>query len=168
MSRVSAEQVSAEQVPTEPERVPVAERIGFVLTAWVDRLPPRLRRLLPRELVGFAILGTFTFLIDLGLLALLHRSTGLPLPVDVSLSYVVAFGLNFVLNRTVNFRSHAPVGGQVLRYAVVLAGDYSLTLGVTTGLAALGLDFRLARLAAGACVAVFTYTLSRWWVFRVR
>jgi putative flippase GtrA len=147
-------------------RVAAAERAGNLLTAWVDRLPPRLRRWLPRELVGFAVLGGFTFLIDLALLACLRTWTRLPLPVAVSLSYVVAFGLNFVLNRTVNFRSHAPVGRQALRYALVVGCDYGLTVGVTTGLAALGMDFRLARLLAAASVATFTYTASRWWVFR--
>ena len=49
---------------------------------------------------------------------------------------------------------------------MVIVADYGLTLGVTTGLSTLGVDFRLARLLAGACVAVFTYTASRWWVFR--
>ncbi|GDY28956.1 GtrA family protein [Gandjariella thermophila] len=150
----------------QANRVSTAERAGELLTGWVDRLPARVRRWLPRELVGFAILGGFTFLIDLALLASLRAWTRLPLPVAVSLSYVAAFGLNFVLNRTVNFRSHAPVGRQALRYALVVGGDYGLTVGVTTGLAALGLDFRLARVLAAASVAVFTYSASRWWVFR--
>ena len=147
-------------------RATAAERAGDLLTSWVDRLPERIRRVLPRELVGFAILGAFTFLVDLAILASLRTWTALPLPVAVTVSYLLAFALNFVLNRTVNFRSHAPVGGQALRYAVVIAADYGLTLGVTTGLSALGVDFRIARLLAGACVALFTYTASRWWVFR--
>jgi putative flippase GtrA len=136
------------------------------LTSWVDRLPPRLRRLLPREVVGFAVIGAFTFSLDLGLLAVLRDRTALPLPVAVSIAYLAAFGLNFVLNRTVNFRSHAPVGGQALRYAVVLVGDYLLTVGVSTGLTDLGLNFAPARVTASFLVAVFTYTASRWWVFR--
>ena len=136
------------------------------LTSWVDRLPPRLRRLLPRELVGFAVIGAFTFSLDLGLLAVLRDRTALPLPAAVSIAYLAAFALNFVLNRTVNFRSHAPVGRQALRYAVVLVGDYLLTVGVSTGLADLGLNFALARVTASFLVAVFTYSASRWWVFR--
>jgi putative flippase GtrA len=144
------------------------ERVGDFLTSWVDRLPPRVHRFLPRELVGFAILGAFTLGVDLALLVLLRHSTRLPMPVAVSIAYVSAFGLNFVLNRTVNFRSHAPVGGQVLRYALVVLGDYLLTVGVTTGLSYLGLDFRIARLTASFFVATFTYSASRWWVFRDR
>jgi putative flippase GtrA len=156
--------VAAEQ--QRSVRVPVAERVGSALTSWVDRLPPRWRPFLPRQLVGFAILGSFTFVIDLSLLAGLRTWTTLPLPLAVTIAYVAAFALNFVLNRTVNFRSHAPVAGQALRYALVISCDYGLTLGVTTGLSTLGLDFRLARVIAAACVAVFTYTASRWWVFR--
>ncbi|GAA4250181.1 hypothetical protein GCM10022255_037510 [Dactylosporangium darangshiense] len=145
-----------------------AERLGDFLTAWVDRLPPRLRRFLPRELVGFAMLGAFTFAIDLGVLTALRHWTHLPIAVAVAIAYIGAFGLNFALNRTVNFRSHAPVGRQFLRYAAVMVGDFLITVYVTTGLTMVGLDFRVARVAASAVVAVFTYSASRWWVFRDR
>ncbi|WP_432839702.1 GtrA family protein [Dactylosporangium sp. CA-092794] len=145
-----------------------AERAGDLLTGWVDRLPMRLRRYLPRDLVGFAMLGAFTFSVDLCTLMVLRHTTRLPLPVAVSIAYLTAFGLNFVLNRTVNFRSHAPVGGQVLRYALVAVGDYLITVGVSSGLYALGLDVRVSRVTAAAVVALFTYSLSRWWVFRDR
>jgi hypothetical protein len=65
----------------------------------------------------------------------------------------------------VTFRSHGPVRGQVRRWLVVVAGDFSMTVGGTTALAAAGLDVRVARLIAAACVASFTYSASRWWVF---
>jgi putative flippase GtrA len=149
-------------------RVGFVERAGDALTSWVEHLPPRARRVLPRVLLGFAILGAFTFLIDLALLGALRAWTRLPLAADVTIAYLAAFAVNFVLNRTVNFRSHAPVGGQALRYLVVVCCDFGFTLGVTTGLSALGLDFRVARLTAAACVATFTYTAARWWVFRRR
>jgi len=126
----------------------------------------RLRRLIPRELAGFAVIGAFTFTLDLALLAVLRDLTPLPLPVAVSIAYLVASGLNFALNRTLNFHSRAPIGGQVLRYAVVLLGDYLLTVGISTGLNELGLYFVVARVTASFFVAVFTYSASRWWVFR--
>lgn len=162
---MAVEEQSVVNVPVG--RVRRLERWAEDALTWLeDRLPARVRRVVPRELLGFAILGGFTFLIDLALLSALRHWTPLRLPVDVSLAYVSAFSINFVLNRTVNFRSHAPVGRQVLKYAVVVTGDYLMTLGFTTGLSALGVDFRLARLFAATCVAVFTYSTSRWWVFR--
>ena len=155
-------------LPTDNGAIPLAARVRAWLTSWVDLLPPRLGRLLPKELVGFAILGAFTFGIDLALLALLRTYTALPIPVAVSAAYLVAFAINFLLNRVVNFRSHAPVGGQALRYALVVSGDYAVTVAGTSAFVAAGWDFRLARIAAAAGVAVFTYTAARWWVFRER
>jgi hypothetical protein len=38
-------------------------------------------------------------------------------------------------------------------------------LGVGDGLAALGADYRLARIAAGACEALYMYAAMRWLVF---
>lgn len=143
-----------------------AEHAHRVLAGWVERLPPPLCRVVSPELLGFALLGMFTFAIDLVLLAVLERATPLPLPVSVTLAYAVAFGLNYLLNRTLNFRSQAPVGPQAARFALVVGCDFGITLGTTTGLSAVGVDFRAARIVAGACVAVFTYSACRWWVFR--
>jgi putative flippase GtrA len=159
------ERPAVRQRPAVRARDRLARRADDALTRLLHRLPPRVRRILPRVLVGFAILGAFTFLIDLALLTALHAWTGLPEAADVSIAYLAAFALNFVLNRTLNFRSHAPVGGQAARYLLVVCCDFGLTLGGTTGLSALGLDFRLARLIAAGCVAVFTYTAARRWVF---
>jgi putative flippase GtrA len=137
-----------------------------LLTGWSDRLPAPLRRWVPREVVGFAILGALTLGVDLLLLSALRRWTPLPVPVAVTVAYVGAVTLNYLLNRTVNFRSHAPVGGEAARYAAVVVTDYLLTVGVTSGLTAVGVDLRIARLAAAAVVALFTYATARWWVFR--
>ncbi|HTJ36254.1 MAG TPA: hypothetical protein VL738_23815 [Dactylosporangium sp.] len=49
-----------------------------------------------------------------------------------------------------------------------MRGDYLIAVGVSSGLYALGLDVRAARITAAAVVAAFTYTLSRYWVFRDR
>lgn len=145
-----------------------AERVAEHLTGWVDRLPVGLRRLLPRELVGFAILGSFTFTVDMTILQLLYATTSLPKWLVISLGYVSAFSLNFVLNRRLNFKSHAPVGPQAFRYGSVVIADYGITLGVTSLLSSpwVGLHIFWSRLAAGAMVAIMTYTLCRWWVFR--
>lgn len=157
-----------------PDRAPLAERIGDFLTSWVDRvpLPPRLHKLLTRELVGFAILGGFTYLIDLVLLHLLTTTKPLPLgdralPIYVGVAFVAAFALNFVLNRTLNFKSHAPVGGQALRFGFIVALDLTIAVGGTTLMATvLGFPDLLARVTAGMCEAAITYPASRFWVFR--
>ena len=92
---------------------------------------------------------------------------GLPVWLSVTAAYICAFGLSFVLNRTFNFHSHAPVGRQAVVYVVVVVINYvAFILGVGSGLTALGLEYHLSRLLAGACEAVYMYCAMRWVVFR--
>lgn len=89
------------------------------------------------------------------------------MPIAVTVSYVCAFVLGYVLNRIFNFRSHALAGQQVATYVVVVVVNYlALILGVTTALAAVGVQYLLSRLAAGICEAVYVYSAMRWLVFR--
>lgn len=130
-------------------------------------LPLGLEEVVAPTLVGYLLINALTFSLDLGCLAALHGGLRWPLPLAISLGYAVAFGVNFLLNRVLNFRSHDAVGRQLRRYVVVVIANYLLwILGLGDLLAAGGLDYRLARVAAGGCEAVYMYAAMRWVVFR--
>ena len=85
----------------------------------------------------------------------------------MTVAYASAFAASYFLNRILNFCSHAPVGPQIAVYVVVVAVNYlAFTLGVSTALSALGVEYHLARILAGACEAVYMYSAMRWVVFR--
>lgn len=137
--------------------------------AVVARLPFGFASLVAPTFLGFCVINGLTFSLDLGLLTTLRSGFGVPVPVAVTVAYVCAFALSYVLNRTFNFRSHAAVGPQVAVYAVVVVVNYlAFILGTTSVLAALGVQYQVARLAAGLCEAVYMYTAMRWVVFRRR
>ena len=143
------------------------ERFAAVMTAAAARLPFGLARVVPPTLLGFAVINGGTFTLDLLLLTALHGGLHWPVPASITVSYVSASSLSYLLNRALNFRSHAAVGWQSGVYAVVIAVNYlAIILGVGAGLAALGLSYQLARVAAGACEAVYMYAALRWVVFR--
>jgi putative flippase GtrA len=145
------------------------DRFAATMNQVVRRLPWGISRIVPPSLLGFALINGFTFGVDLALLGVLHSWAGLPLWLSITVAYACAFGLSYLLNRILNFRSHGAVGPQVAVYVVVVIINYVVwILGVGTGLAALGLDYRLARVAAGACEAVYMYCAMRWIVFRRR
>ena len=126
----------------------------------------RLRRRAPLTVIGFAAINLFTFGVDLSLLVLLHSWFRWPLALSITVSYSTAFALSYALNRRFNFRSHAPVGPQLRIYVVAVAINYVLfILGVGDGLTHAGLDYRLSRIAAGLCEAVYMYSVMRWLVF---
>ncbi|OBJ99249.1 polysaccharide synthesis protein GtrA [Mycolicibacterium fortuitum] len=133
----------------------------------VRSLPAPLNSLVAPTFLGFALINTFTFGIDLAVLTVLHGGFRAPLPVAVTVGYAGAFGLAYYLNRTLNFRSHAAVGPQLSVYVVVVAVNYlAFILGVSSGLATLGVEYHVARILAGGCEAIYMYCAMRWVVFR--
>ncbi|MFI5720839.1 GtrA family protein [Nocardia sp. NPDC051750] len=146
-----------------------ASRFARWCEAVVARLPWGLDRIVPPTFLGFALINSFTFGIDLLILTAMRSGLGLAGWLSVTVGYVCAFALAFYLNRTLNFRSHAPAGRQAVIYTVVVVINYlAFILGVGAGLAALGVQYHLSRLLAGACEAVYMYSAMRWIVFRRR
>lgn len=142
-------------------------RFHRIMTAIVRNLPFGLARVIAPSFLGFVIINGFTFATDLLLLTAFHGGLHWPVPLSISLAYVLALGLSFVLNRSLNFHSHAPVGPQALLYALAIGVNYAVfILGVGSGLTALGVQYQISRLAAGACEGVFMYSVMRWVVFR--
>ena len=137
------------------------------MAAAVRHLPFGLARIVPPNLLGFAVINGFTFACDLALLTTLHGGLRWPVAVSITLSYAIASGLSYLLNRTFNFHSRAAIGRQFATYVAVIAVNYlAWILGVGAGLAALGVSYQLARIIAGLCEAVYMYAAMRWLVFR--
>ncbi|WP_406813518.1 GtrA family protein [Mycobacterium sp. M23085] len=145
----------------------LAGRFHTWCEAFVGRLPFGLGAFVAPTFVGFCVINGFTFGLDLTLLTGLRGALGLPVPVAVTAAYGCAFALSYLLNRMLNFRSHAPVGPQVVAYVVVVVVNYlAFILGLTSALTAVGVQYQLSRLAAGVCEAVYMYSAMRWVVFR--
>jgi putative flippase GtrA len=136
-------------------------------TAVVRHLPFGLSTIIAPSLLGFAAINGCTFALDLSLLTVFHGVLHWPVPLSITLSYGTATSVSYLLNRTLNFHSHGLVGRQVTIYAGVVVVNYlAFILGVGSGLAALGLEYQLARIAAGLCEAIWIYLAMRFLVFR--
>jgi putative flippase GtrA len=143
------------------------ERFHRLCEAVVDRLPFGLDSIVAPTFLGFVVLNSCTFALDLVLLTLLHGWLGVALPFAVTVAYACAFTVSYVLNRVLNFRSHGAVGPQFAVYVVVVVVNYlTFILGVSSALTALGVEYHVARIVAGACEAIYIYSAMRWVVFR--
>ena len=153
-------------VESEVSRRPV-ERFHRLCEVAVGRLPLGLDSIVAPTFLGFVVLNSFTFAVDLVLLTLLYGGLGMPLPVAVTVAYACAFTLSYFLNRILNFRSHAAVGPEFAVYVVVVVVNYlAFILGVSSGLAALGVEYHVARIVAGTCEAIYIYSAMRWVICR--
>jgi putative flippase GtrA len=156
--------VQADVQSSQPRQV---DRFHNWCEAVVRRLPFGLSTVLAPTFLGFCLINGFTFSVDLAILTSLRGGLGLPVPIAVTVAYVCAFTLSYLLNRTFNFQSHAAVGPQVVVYVVVVVVNYlAFILGVTSLLSAMGVQYQLSRIAAGVCEAVYMYSAMRWVVFR--
>jgi putative flippase GtrA len=133
----------------------------------VRRLPFGLRSIVAPTFVGFCLINSFTFGVDLVILTGLHGGLGIPVPIAVTVAYACAFTLSYLLNRTLNFQSQAPIGPQFVVYVVVVVVNYlTFILGVSSVLTAIGVQYQVSRIVAGVCEAVYMYCAMRWVVFR--
>jgi putative flippase GtrA len=138
---------------TEAAEKPV-ERFHRLCERVVDRLPFGLDCLVAPTFLGFVALNSFTFAVDLVLLTVLHGGLRVPLAVAVTAAYACACTLSYFLNRILNFRSHGAVGQQFAVYVVVVVLNYlAFVLGVSSVLAALGVEYHVARVVAGTCAS---------------
>jgi len=160
-------------VDTEPrdgtadhDRAGTPERFARLCDAVAARLPFGLSRVVPSTFVGFAAISGTTFCADLLILTALHGHWQVPYGLAVAIGYAVAFALSFLLNRVLNFRSHDPLGRQTLVYVGVVAVNFAILVGVSSALEAVGVQYQVARVAAGACEGLFMYCAMRWLVFR--
>jgi putative flippase GtrA len=154
-------------VVEDTNRTDPGQRFYALMAAIVSRLPFGLAHVVAPSFLGFAVINGFTFGVDLTLLTVFRGLWHWPVPLSFTLAYLVAFGLSFLLNRTFNFHSHAPIGPQALVYLVAIGINYvAFILGVGGGLAALGVQYHVSRIIAGACEAVYMYSVMRWVVFR--
>jgi putative flippase GtrA len=142
-------------------------RYAAAMTEITRRLPFGLSEVVEPNLVGYLLINLWTFFIDLSLLAAFHGSLRWPLPVAVTCSYGTASVVSYVLNRVLNFRSHADVGRQFPVYVAVSASNYLIfVLGLTDLLSFLGVYYEFSRVIAACCEGVYLYCMMRWVVFR--
>ncbi len=153
--------------PSARDKADPGARYAAAMASLVRRLPFGLGRVVAPNLLGFAVINLGTFTLDLALLTALHGGLRWPVPASITLAYLTASGLSYLLNRSLNFRSHGALATQTGIYTAVVVVNYlAWILGVGAGLAALGVNYQLARVAAGVCEAAYMYVAMRWLVFR--
>jgi putative flippase GtrA len=124
-----------------------------------------LRRLAGHQMTRFLAAGAIGYSFDVGLLVLLHTVVGWRLSLATTVAFAATFVLNFWLNRAA-FRAHGMIGPELARYVVLVVVSWLVTVGVTSGLAALGTPYIIAKTVATMAIAVINYAGYRWFVFR--
>jgi putative flippase GtrA len=134
--------------------------------AEMRRRPGLLRGLLAHSATRYLIIGGLSFAVDVGVLFVAHGMLDVLLPVATTAAFLTSFAVNFGLNRVWSFGSRSPVGRQLVRYVTLVAVNTMLTVLLVSGLAAIGVQYLVAKTVATAGLIVLNYAAYRMWVFR--
>ncbi len=115
--------------------------------------------------VRFVAVGVLSAGVDTGALVALRELVGLPLALATSVAFALTLAVNFGLNMGFVFGVSGRLAGRLARYGVLVVVNYLLTMLLVLGIAALGVDYVLAKLIAVACCAMVNFVAYRHWVF---
>ena len=126
---------------------------------------PRMR--LQGQLFCYLVVGGLTIVVDIGLLALLHESYGVPLGLATTVAFCTAVVVNFLLNRTAMSSSGSRgLTQHALRYGSLVVANYVITLVVVTTVGHVSARWYLvAKVAVVAASTSWNFLLYRHWVF---
>lgn len=97
---------------------------------------------------------------------------GIFFPVSIAIGGVIGAVFNFTVNRHWTFEgskaSHSPVGAQLARFVVVVAGSILLkSSGTWLFTTFLNIDYKISRIIIDIAVSLgFNYVLQTYWVFK--
>ena len=121
---------------------------------------------LRRQLFYYLVVGGLTVVVDIGLLALLHESYGVPLGAATTVAFCTAVVVNFLLNRTaMSSRGSRGLTQHALRYGSLVVANYVITLVVVTTAGHVGDRYLVAKVAVVAASTSWNFLLYRHWVF---
>jgi putative flippase GtrA len=123
------------------------------------------RRLAQSSLVRYVLVGGLSFIVDFGLVWLLHVAAGWPLWIATGCAFVASFAVNYTLQRLFSFSSRAPHGGALVRYSILVAANTVLTVAIVTILDTTIVGWGWGKVIATILTTVGNYFAYRLWIF---
>ncbi|ERK73317.1 GtrA family protein [Leifsonia aquatica] len=124
-----------------------------------------LARLLGHSAVRYLIAGGLSFLVDFGLLALLHDVLLWPVWLASGTSFLLSFAFTYTIQRIFSFGSTAPHGRAVLRYTLLVAFNTIATVIIVSLINSSVAGWAGGKIIATVVTTVWNYFAYRYWVF---
>lgn len=121
------------------------------------------------HLMRYLFVGGTTFVIDFGLLVLLHGKLGAWLPLATALSYTVSVTFNFCLNRwwTFNASESKSLRKHLVPYATLLSFNLLFTVAFVS-IASHFINYAIAKIFAVAIQISWTYFIYKNFIFTTK
>lgn len=118
-----------------------------------------------RSALKYLIAGGLGFLVDFGLLALLHQVLGWPTWLAAGVAFAASFLFTYAMQRNFTFESEAPHGWALLKYSALVAFNLLATAGIVALIDQTPAGWVTGKVAATAVTTLWNYFAYRYWVF---
>lgn len=124
------------------------------------------RSLFSSPVIRYLAAGGTSFIVDFGLLALLHVVLSVPLWAATAVAFLISFFVAYSLQRVFAFSATNPHGRALFRYTLLVAFNTLATIGIVAVVSKTPLSWEGGKVAATAITTVWNYFLYKHWVFR--
>lgn len=127
--------------------------------------PSRFRAIASHSAVRYLFAGGLSFLVDFGLLALLHEVLFWPVWLASGVSFLVSFAFTYTIQRYFSFNSLSPHGRALVRYALLVVFNTLATVAIVSLVNVSPLSWAGGKVIATVATTAWNYFAYRYWVF---
>jgi putative flippase GtrA len=129
-----------------------------------------IRTLAKNTFVRYAFSGGSALVTEEVVLFLTHGLMKFPLWLATGLAYLIAFGVNFSINRMLTFADHGAREGavhkQTVRFALLVAVNLGVTQVLMYSLTGAGVNYLIAKPLSTVVITLYNFWLYKHWVFK--
>jgi putative flippase GtrA len=125
----------------------------------------RLKWLFGHSIVRYLIVGGLSFIIDFGLIYVLHVILNWQLWLATAVAFLTSFVFNYTMQRAFSFTSRAPHGSALVKYAVLVAANTIVTVVIVDLLNETAVGWAWGKVISTAVTTVSNYIVYRRWIF---
>jgi putative flippase GtrA len=115
--------------------------------------------------VRYLLAGALSFLVDFGLLALLHEIFGWPVWLASGCSFLLSFVFTYSIQRVYSFGSRVPHGRALIKYSALVALNTLATIVIVALINQSVLSWAGGKIIATAVTTAWNYFAYKYWVF---
>ncbi|MEO9094813.1 MAG: GtrA family protein [Microbacteriaceae bacterium] len=125
----------------------------------------RLRLIIGHSGFRYLVAGGLSFLVDFGLLALLHVVFGWPVWLATGTAFLVSFAFTYTIQRYFSFSSQVPHGAALVKYTILVIFNTVASVIIVALLDHSPLSWEGGKIVATAASTTWNYFAYRYWVF---
>ncbi|MGN7201086.1 GtrA family protein [Arthrobacter sp. SAFR-044] len=118
------------------------------------------------ELARFIIVGGISFVIDLGLLMLLHEVFLVDLLIATPVAFLISLAFNYALQRVFTFRAENGKSVSFIKYCLLVAFNTVAVDVIVNFVDWLGAGYQIGKVIATILTTAWNFLLYKHWIFK--